>query len=101
MKDIDFVVYEMMMPRMRFSEQLKYLEKNKVNTVYNEILDKKDLDFEMLDEIFQEKSLLFAKTPVKPNSSPLFSTCPKFPKKLLNPDDAGIVLPNNKSLVNL
>jgi NAD-dependent DNA ligase len=55
MKDIDFVVYEMMMPRMRFSEQLKYLQKNKVNTVYNEILDKRDLDFEMLDEILIDR----------------------------------------------
>ena len=55
MKDIDFVTYEIMEPRMRFSEQFKYLEKNKVNTVYNEILDKKDLDFEMLDEILIDR----------------------------------------------
>jgi NAD-dependent DNA ligase len=44
MKDIDFVTYEIMEPRMRFSEQFKYLEKNKINTVYNEILDKKKPD---------------------------------------------------------
>jgi NAD-dependent DNA ligase len=55
MKDIDFVVYEIMEPRMRMSEQVKYLEKNKINTVYNEILDKKDLDFEMLDEILIDR----------------------------------------------
>jgi NAD-dependent DNA ligase len=55
MKDIDFVTYEIMEPRMRFSEQFKYLEKNKINTVYNEILDKKDLDFEMLDEILIDR----------------------------------------------
>jgi DNA ligase (NAD+) len=55
MKDIDFVAYEMMQPRKRFSEQLKYLEKNKVNTVYNEVLDRKDLDFEMLDEILIDR----------------------------------------------
>ena len=55
MKDIDFVAYEMMQPRMRFSEQLKYLQKNKVNTVYNEVLDRKDLDFEMLDEILIDR----------------------------------------------
>jgi len=55
MKDIDFVVYEIMEPRMRMSEQIKYLEKNKINTVYNEILDKKDLDFEMLDEILIDR----------------------------------------------
>jgi len=55
MKDIDFVVYEIMEPRMKMSEQIKYLEKNKINTVYNEILDKKDLDFEMLDEILIDR----------------------------------------------
>jgi NAD-dependent DNA ligase len=55
MKDIDFVSYEIMKPRMRFSEQFKYLQKNKINTVYNEILDKQDLDFEMLDEILIDR----------------------------------------------
>ena len=55
MKDIDFVVYEIMEPRMRMSEQVKYLDKHKINTVYNEILDKKDLDFEMLDEILIDR----------------------------------------------
>ena len=55
MKDIDFVVYEIMEPRMRMSEQVKYLDNHKINTVYNEILDKKDLDFEMLDEILIDR----------------------------------------------
>jgi NAD-dependent DNA ligase len=55
MKDIDFVSYEIIKPRMRFSEQFKYLQKNKINTVYNEILDKQDLDFEMLDEILIDR----------------------------------------------
>jgi NAD-dependent DNA ligase len=55
MKDIDFVVYEIMEPRMRMSDQIKYLDKHKINTVYNEILDKKDLDFEMLDEILIDR----------------------------------------------
>jgi len=55
MKDIDFVVYEIMKPRMRFSDQFKYLEKNKINAVYSEILDKQDLDFEMLDEILIDR----------------------------------------------
>lgn len=55
MKDIDFVTYEIMTPRMRFSEQFKYMQKNKINHVYFEILDRKDLDFEMLDEILTER----------------------------------------------
>jgi NAD-dependent DNA ligase len=55
MKDIDFVVYEIMIPRMRMSQQFKYLEKEKINHVYYEILDKNDLDFEMLDEILIDR----------------------------------------------
>ena len=55
MKDIDFVVYEMMEPRMRQSEQFKFLEKQSIKCVYNELLDKKDLDFEMLDEILIDR----------------------------------------------
>jgi len=55
MKDIDFVVYEIMIPRMRMTQQFKYLEKEKINHVYYEILDKNDLDFEMLDEILIDR----------------------------------------------
>ena len=55
MKDIDFVTYEIMEPRMRQSEQLKFLQKNKMTHVYYETLDKSDLDFEMLDEILLDR----------------------------------------------
>ena len=55
MKDIDFVIYEIMEPRMRQSEQLKFLAKNKMTHVYYETLDKSDLDFEMLDEILLDR----------------------------------------------
>lgn len=55
MKDIDFVIYEIMEPRMRQSEQLKFLQKNKMTHVYYETLDKSDLDFEMLDEILLDR----------------------------------------------
>lgn len=55
MKDIDFVVYEIMIPRMKMSQQFKYLEKEKINHVYYETLDKNDLDFEMLDEILIDR----------------------------------------------
>ena len=53
MKDIDFVVYEIIIPRMRMSQQFKFLEKT--NHVYFEVLDKNDLDFEMLDEILIDR----------------------------------------------
>jgi len=53
MKDIDFVVYEIIMPRMRMSQQFKFLEKT--NHAYFEVLDKNDLDFEMLDEILIDR----------------------------------------------
>ena len=55
MKDIDFVIYEIMEPRMRQSEQLKFLAKNKMTHVYYETLDKSDLEFEMLDEILLDR----------------------------------------------
>ena len=55
MKDIDFVIYEIMEPRMKQSEQLKFLAKNKMTHVYYETLDKSDLDFEMLDEILLDR----------------------------------------------
>jgi NAD-dependent DNA ligase len=55
MKDIDFVVYEILEPRLRPSEQFKLMEKLGIKNVYYEILDKKDLDFEMLDDILLER----------------------------------------------
>jgi NAD-dependent DNA ligase len=55
MKDIDFVVYEILEPRLRPSEQFELMEKLGIKSVYYEILDKKDLDFEMLDDIILER----------------------------------------------
>jgi NAD-dependent DNA ligase len=55
MKDIDFVVYEILEPRLRQSEQFELMKKLGIKNVYYEILDKKDLDFEMLDDILIER----------------------------------------------
>ena len=55
MKDIDFVVYEILEPRLRQSEQFQLMKKLGIKNVYYEILDKKDLDFEMLDDILIER----------------------------------------------
>jgi len=55
MKDIDFVVYEILEPRMKQSEQFELMTKYNIKNVYYEYLDKNDLDFEMLDEILLER----------------------------------------------
>jgi NAD-dependent DNA ligase len=55
MKDIDFVVYEILEPRMRQSEQFELMKKHSIKNVYYEFLDVNDLDFEMLDEVLLER----------------------------------------------
>ena len=55
MKDIDFVAYEIIEPKLRPSEQFEMMKKIGIKSVYYEILDKDDLDFEMLDEILIER----------------------------------------------
>jgi NAD-dependent DNA ligase len=55
MKDIDFIVYEILEPRMKQSEQFELMTKYNIKNVYYEYLDKNDLDFEMLDEILLER----------------------------------------------
>ena len=55
MKDIDFVVYEILEPRMRQSEQFEIMKKHGIKNVYYEFLDVNDLDFEMLDEVLLER----------------------------------------------
>ena len=55
MKDVDFIVYEIIEPRLRASEQFELMKKLGIKNCYYEILDKNDLDFEMLDEILIER----------------------------------------------
>jgi NAD-dependent DNA ligase len=55
MKDIDFVAYEIMEPRLKQSEQFEIMKKHGIKNCYYEFLDVKDLDFEMLDEVLIER----------------------------------------------
>jgi NAD-dependent DNA ligase len=51
-KDIDFVAYEVIVPSLKPSEQMKMLEKEDVYTVINEL--KEDIDNNMLSDILVE-----------------------------------------------
>ncbi len=52
-RSVDFIAYEVIEPRMKPSNQMKFLEKIGMNTVYYDIYE--NIDLTMLDEIFNNR----------------------------------------------